>query len=368
MAETTIHPANSRIPSLDGIRAVAISLVIIGHSLGRMIGRHPAVKPWAFATPDGVGIFFVLSGFLITWLLLAEYDRTGTISFRRFYIRRCFRILPPAYAYLLFILILFLAYHLTIHWVSYLSAVFFYRDYAPGISFWATEHYWSLGVEEQFYLLWPAVLLWGLHSGGRRRAAKIAAIGIFLAPVFRVGGKLAHIAFFHHKVGMMFQDRIDALMAGALFALLAGSPAFERWFARVGKYWWFFLAYTFVISRALNATIGVDFPFTVGLTLNSISIAIWLLWLSRHPESLLGRFLNTRLLITMGVLSYSAYLWQTFFIHQGNPTFTSQMPWALLWIWVAAWLSHQIIEKPALKLRNAILRRKTSRDRKLATA
>lgn len=367
MPDSAVHLENRRIPSLDGIRAIAICCVILGHTLVRMSAAHPAIFPWASATPDGVGIFFVLSGFLITWLLLSEFERSGTISFRAFYIRRCFRILPPAYTYVLFVLVLFTAYHLPIHWKSFLSAIFFYRDYAPGKSFWPTEHYWSLAVEEQFYLLWPALLLWGLRSGGKPRAVKIAVTGIILAPILRIAGKLAHVQFFHHKVPLMFQNRIDALMAGALFALLVGNPAFERWFTRVSKYWWIFLAYTFVISRALNATLGVDFPFTVGLTLNSLAIAIWLLWLSRHPKSLLGRFLNTKLLVTMGVLSYSAYLWQTFFIHPGNPTFTNHMPWSLLWIWVVAWLSHQLIEKPSLKMRNAILRRKSTRERKLAT-
>ena len=343
-----------RIPSLDGIRAMAVWMVILLHALQRSGGNsHPIIATLIALVPDGVGIFFVLSGFLITSLLLGEYDATGTISMKAFYIRRFFRIIPPAYTYILFVLIFFPLAHFAIHWNSLVSAILFYRDYAPGVNFWATEHYWTLAVEEQFYLLWPIILLWGLRYGGRKRAAKIAFIGIILAPIFRFSGYLANIYLFDHKlpIDMMFQDRMDALMCGALLGLLAGTTVFECWFNRVSKFWFLCFAYTFIISGLCTIWIGVDFQASLGLTINSVAIMIWLYWLSQHPGSLLGRLLNTKLFTAMGVLSYSAYLWQMFFLHSANTTFVGVMPWAVIWVWVPAWLSYRLIEKPSLKLR-----------------
>jgi len=352
----------NRIPSLDGIRAVAISIVIAAHTVGRYGWPHAGTTAhrWLVGDgsgfwPDGVGMFFVLSGFLITTLLLREYERTKTISLKQFYLRRCFRILPPFYTYILFVLIFCLIEHIKIPWGSVTSAALFFRDYATGAGFWATDHLWSLAVEEQFYILWPALLIWGLRSGGRKLAARIAVVCIAMAPLLRIGGKLAHVRYFEHRVPVMFHNRMDALMCGCILAILVGEPAFERYFAKLSKFWWFFLAYTFVISHELAVLLGLRFNLSIGLTLDSISVSILMLWLIRNPQSLLGKILNSKLLTTIGVLSYSAYLWQTFFIHPSNPSVLARMPYALIWIWVAAWLSYRLIEQPALRLRDRII-------------
>lgn len=341
----------AHIPSLDGIRAVAISSVILSHIGGRY---H-----WPLGWPDAVGVFFVLSGFLITTLLLREYDRKNTISLKRFYIRRCFRILPPFYTYIFFLLIFCLIEHIAIPHVAFINAALFMRDYSTSQDFWATGHLWSLGVEEQFYILWPALLILGLKRGGRRTAAKIALACIVLAPALRIGGKLAHIGYFAHRVPQMFHCRMDALMCGCLVAILTGTPRFENFFAKISKFWWIWLAYTFVITPFLiyRFAWGEYFWMSIGLTLDAISASLLILWLARNSNSLLGRFLNTRLLTTMGVLSYSAYLWQTFFIHPANSSLLGRMPFATVWIWIAAWLSYRLIERPALQLRNRVLRR-----------
>ncbi len=351
----------SRIPSLDGIRAIAIALVIYGHTVTRFGNPSPfkaEIERTGLLWPDGVGIFFVLSGFLITTLLLREYDRSGTISIRKFYLRRCFRILPPFYAYIGFVLVFFCWIHpIQVQWKSFTMAAVFLRDYGVRPDFWATDHLWSLGVEEQFYLLWPALLYLGLRFGGRRAASKIAITCILLAPALRVGGKLAGIQFFHDRVGEMFHCRMDSLMCGCLLAILIGNPRFESGFARISKFWWCFFLYVFVLDGELTQHLGVHYRLTIGYTINAIAIALMLLWAMRNAGSPVGRILNNRLMVTAGVLSYSAYLWQTFFIRPENTSVLARMPYALVWIWVAAWLSYHFVEQPALRMRDRVLQR-----------
>src|SRR6202021_1369361 len=160
-----------RIPSLDGLRAVAILLVISLHIIQRNItslgNLKLGVPLFLLASGDGVGIFFVLSGFLITGLLLKEYDATGRINLINFYLRRTFRILPPLYTYLAFVIIFCAVIGYPLHARTIDGSALFFLDYFPGDGQWFTEHTWSLCIEEQFYLLWPVALIWALTRGGR---------------------------------------------------------------------------------------------------------------------------------------------------------------------------------------------------------
>src|SRR4051812_33176028 len=143
-----------RIPSLDGLRALSISLVLLAHfsySAGFPIHHSPVLDLYAHY---GVRIFLVISGFLITSLLLREKERTGTIDLKQFYLRRAYRLLPAAYLYLVVITILF---HESLTF-KYLVAAYMYLTSYALHSPWVLMHLWSLSVEEQFYLLWPAAL------------------------------------------------------------------------------------------------------------------------------------------------------------------------------------------------------------------
>ena len=145
-----------RIPSLDGLRAISIILVLLAHLSGT---RH-FVKSGVFEIYGNVGvrIFFVISGYLITLLLLKEHERTATISLRDFYIRRAYRILPAAYVFMLPVI---LWYARSLNRVTILAAVTYTSNYIH-VGNWILGHLWSLSVEEQFYLLLafdPAALL-----------------------------------------------------------------------------------------------------------------------------------------------------------------------------------------------------------------
>ena len=144
----------NRIPTLDGWRGIAVLLVLVGHFSGRvntgelgwltLIGLH------------GVAIFFVLSGFLITTILQREFEATGRVDLRRFYLRRFFRLMPCAWCYLLAILgPPGLLMRTIVPGRDLLSCVFFWRNYYHDSAFADafTSHFWSLAIEEQFYLV-----------------------------------------------------------------------------------------------------------------------------------------------------------------------------------------------------------------------
>ena len=167
------------IPSLDGLRAISILLVVIAHSSQNF-------SPWVNLPVGtfllfahlGVSVFFVISGFLITSLLLKEWDATGTIGLKHFYLRRAFRIFPPFYLYLVILLVLVLAgvFHTSLR--AFFFAAIYCMDYylGPGSGFVGLQHIWSLSVEEQFYLLWPAALL----LLGKRKAVYLAGFLILI--------------------------------------------------------------------------------------------------------------------------------------------------------------------------------------------
>jgi peptidoglycan/LPS O-acetylase OafA/YrhL len=179
-----------RIPSLDGLRALSIFLVLALHSLQRLEVTTPVSFLWAgiFNGGTGVFIFFVISGYLITSLLLREHEKRGSISLRGFYFRRAMRILPPLYVYVGVLLLLGLVDRLPVFRLDIVSALFFFHDYALS-RMWPLEHFWSLSIEEQFYLIWPLLLLYCLRfpgPEGRWKASKIAIAIILVSPLIRV--------------------------------------------------------------------------------------------------------------------------------------------------------------------------------------
>ena len=305
---------------------------------------------------DGVGIFFVLSGFLITTLLLREHERTGGIALGAFYLRRTLRILPPLYVYLAVVMLLSAV--LQLHQRGIAASVFFYRNMVDPPQSALTEHVWSLSLEEQFYLLWPFVFVLALKRGGRGAAAGLAAGLILAAPVVRVGVWATHLPIFAHREGYFLFARMDALMSGCLMAMLVGTPRFERLFTRVSQLWWLLPLYFFLLSGLLNAALGNAWHLTLGLTLDSLTAALFILWCARHAAHPVGRLLNAPPMVMLGVLSYSAYLWQTLFTHaEPRLGFVNELPWSLGMMPLAAWLSYTLIERPSFALRGRIVKR-----------
>jgi peptidoglycan/LPS O-acetylase OafA/YrhL len=214
-----------RIPSLDGLRALSIVLVIIAHFAGTA-HLPKSFEPIEHLGNYGVRFFFVISGFLITTLLLKEYAKTKSVSLRHFYIRRCLRILPAFYVYVGSIVVLTAIGLITLYPGDLLHALTYTMNYqnipvdipngrANG---WYLTHLWSLSVEEQFYLLWPLLFLL-LRP---RRALTLAGFVILLAPVLRAAmwRHLSPAGFdiVTTAVSRQFEAVADALATGCLLA------------------------------------------------------------------------------------------------------------------------------------------------------
>ena len=338
-----------RIPSLDGIRAVAVFTVVFCHFQQRFLFVHFLVLPI-----DGVELFFVLSGFLITSLLLREREVTGRVDLASFYQRRSLRILPPLFVYLAVVVVVCLVLGQRPPWPSLLSSAFFMSDFYDHSFF--TEHIWSLAIEEQFYLVWPLLMLWALKRGGKRFAAKVTLALIAASPLCRVGMQQSHVAWLAHAEGSIVFGRMDSLFAGCLVALWTGTRHMEGFFARTRRYWWLAPLFFFIVSPSLRLLGGNAYTFTLGYTCESLTMAYFIVWAARHAEHPVGRFLNLRPMVYLGVLSYSLYLYQSAPIH-GWAFFPRGFGpiQILLTIAVLSLLSYYFVEKPALRLK----RRKT---------
>jgi peptidoglycan/LPS O-acetylase OafA/YrhL len=374
MADAVTAPVQRprHIPSLDGLRALSVLLVIVLHTLLRNILYKDI--PFAYRLVGngslGVLIFFVISGYLISTLLLREREKTSTISLKSFYIRRAFRILPPFYAYLLFLAVLGTTGHLPgMNRRELITALTFTRNYSYHIDLWALEHTWSLCIEEQFYLLWPAVLVLStLHrkgSEGRRIATRIVLCVLVAEPFIRVLSYRYLPGF--HNMGM-FQMQADGLMFGALGALQQGHERFERIYTRATHWPWLLPVLIFLVLGTLTLTLGNYWDLTVGFTINGFLILLGLLWLVRNPASTAGRIFNQPWITWIGRLSYSLYIWQTFFLHHlnvevfGHNGWWSNFPTSWLCILAAAILSYYCVEQPALRLRDIYLRHMNWRE------
>jgi len=316
-----------RIPSLDGLRAISISLVIAGHFAGE--GFAPSfLKPYAGV---GVRVFFVISGYLISAILLKEHDRTSTIGLRKFYLRRAYRIFPAA---LFFMLIVFAVYWRTLRWYEMTIALLYIVNYFPRP--WVIGHLWSLSVEEQFYFLWPSVLKkWHQH-----RVAILLSVVAF-APVFT-----AALYYFKliHKVGLDTLPTVaDNLAVGCLAAVFA-----KRW-PRIPRYVFaaFVLAVAVIPLYDANTASRTFLLLFVVNPLLIVAIAGILIHVVQNPY----RILNIAPVVWVGQISYSLYLWQQPFMNARSP-----LRYGIFGALAVACVSFYLVERPFLRYRDGRVR------------
>lgn len=314
-----------RIPSLDGLRAISILLVIVGHLA--MVNHVPGDYFASYARM-GVNIFFVISGFLITSILCKEEARTSLIDLPNFYLRRAYRIFPAAFVFMTAMAIFFWR---QLHWYNLAAAFFYLANFDFGRP-WIFGHLWSLGVEEQFYLVWPSIL----KRWFRRRIAILVGI-LVMVPVGQ-----AMLYYFKVRYGNIgtFPGVAGFLAAGCLVAVMA--PRVPR----VKPY----IAFLMLLAVVLVPLVPLD---TKSRTLLVTFILNPVLYLSTaglllHVVQVPYAFLNWRPVSWLGRISYSLYLWQEPFC--GNPSLHS-----VLWVFPAlalACLSYYFIELPMLRRRD----------------
>jgi len=314
-----------RIPTLDGWRGIAILLVIFDHlQLSTPVSRHPFQATGTY----GVALFFVLSGFLITSKLIDERQSTGKISLRNFYIRRFFRLMPAAWVFLLSISVLG---RIPGKYLHLLGCLLFVENYVTQHhGSWVFGHFWSLSIEEQFYLFWPAMFIFM----GKKRAGIFAAVISISIALYRFN-VLSGLSW-SQTAGTEFHA--DALLIGCLSAMLPRIHL-RAW------YFWPLIAAFFAYLRH---------PVTVAPFGCVVVIALLLLTTTTFPESV--AFLEWRLLKWVGTLSYSLYLWQQVFVRfPGFPTLSS-VPFRLCLTLAFSILSYTCIEQPCIRFGTRFLR------------
>ncbi|MTE23271.1 acyltransferase [Microbacterium sp. ZXX196] len=295
------------VPSLDGIRCVAVLIVFVGHGL-----TVPGLWPGHL----GVTIFFFLSGYLITTLLRREVDRSGRIALGKFYLRRALRILPPAYITIALAVIIGAigilpstqnGWGIAAEFLNVTNYYMIWVNSTEGLPP-ETSMLWSLAVEEHFYLIFPAVLILLL-----RRRLNYRQIGYILvgACVLAVGWRVFLAAGdpTFYRMYIASDTRFDGLLAGAAMALLwnpaLGDRAPFNVPDRVIRFWLSPVAVVTIIAASL-------LPNVIRLTIADSIIYVALVplfWLVIvHPEGAVGRVLNHRVVAHIGVLSFSIYL------------------------------------------------------------
>jgi peptidoglycan/LPS O-acetylase OafA/YrhL len=338
--------STGRVPCLDGLRAVSIGLVLFAHSV------RPPGSPFAgyrrFAQPAAVGVdvFFVISGFLITLLLLREHDRTGRVSLRGFYTRRALRILPAYLALLAFVAVLAWTGAISPRPIDWVAALTYTTNFVQDRC-WDLGHAWSLSVEEHFYLAWPAVLL----LLGPRRGLVLLAVALFAAPAIRVGlWKLAGPD--PDFLNYVTPTRYEAIGYGCLLAFAARHPLTWRVARRVAPVAGLGVLAVAGLIAASEIYLCRSWKFTVvpGRTSAAVLITAGVFLCLAAPRSLVARALELRLVVLVGVLSYSLYLWQQPFL-KDSPAWWCRWPQCLVLAVAAAVACHLLVERPFLRLK-----------------
>jgi peptidoglycan/LPS O-acetylase OafA/YrhL len=344
----------AHVAALDGVRALAVSSVVAFH-LG---------MTWAPGGYLGVDVFFVLSGFLITALLLSERDTNGRISLGRFYARRALRLLPALLAVLgaLWLFTTVTVVGDSAHRVrgDGLAALFYFANWraafghAPFLGFMG--HAWSLSIEEQFYAVWPLLVVGALAlRGGRRSLVLVLAVaGTVVPPLLRLAwwdGSAATMTRLYYGL----DTRADALFAGAVLAVIVASGRLP-----VGR-----------LARSLYAALALGALAVLGLlvatmprsdaslyrgamSLVAVSAVALIAHLLASPRGPLGRVLSFPPLAALGKISYGVYLWHW-------PVIVATNPWGrtggalvakaaiALGLSIVSWW---VVERPFLRLKD----------------
>lgn len=342
------------IPSLDGFRTVSFLIVFLAHA------RLNAVIPGPF----GVTVFFFLSGYLISTLLRREQDKTGGFSLWRFYVRRVLRILPPFY---LVLGLVFLGTALGVvpppsepesvralllHYANYYIVAHDHNGLPLG-----TGVYWSLAVEEHFYLLFPGLyylLCKWTESRSKQSLVLLLLCGLVLAwrCYLVMGGHATNV----YRTGMASDARFDSLLFGCVLALTENPILDQSAFSeRVWKRFLFPLGmFGLLFCFALRNEV---FRETFRYTLQGLSLIPLFVCAVRYPGWWPIRPLNWRPVAYLGALSYSLYL-----VHQlvmgmidlrlgwgvGQALLAFALSFAL------AWTIFQLVEKPCARLRRRL--------------
>ena len=351
-----------KIRSLDGLRAISILLVILAHAsdtMPRVLTDNLLFSVVLSNSQLGVRVFFVISGYLITTLLMAEKGKKGNVNLKHFYARRILRIFPPFYAYIIVIIILkvFFVPDIVNSYTAILFAALYlwnYKHLFPGGSLayydkglWYLGHFWTLAMEEQFYIFWPVTFL----KMRKRALIKLLIAILIIMPLLRV---ITYFAFTASRgqITMMLHTGGDTLLIGCLGALLEKTVKFQSWIRYMQHYYIILpvIAFLFIISPYLSLHYKGSYYLTLGISLDNICIFVFLFWCI-YSNNAFTKLLNSKVFVTVGVLSYSLYIWQQLFIANYYNVWFVKFPVNIIVAFIVAAGSYYLIEKPVLRFK-----------------
>jgi len=338
-------------PELDGLRGVAVLGVMVFHS-GLIVGG------WL-----GVDLFFALSGFLISTLLLEEHAETGRIHFGRFYLRRALRLLPALVTLVAVLTLVLLATTSREHRIylalSVVAVLFYFANWVEpfGIPLaWGFAHTWSLAIEEQFYLVWPITMAGLLHFVRRRVAISVIVVcSAILAFIYRM--VLARAGASHIRLFEGSDTHADSLLIGCSLAFLMSwnlLPSDRR--SRLVIKGLAPLSLLTLLVLFVRARYPIDYVEHGASTFTALC-AVMIIADVLSPRSLLAPVLRNWLLVRTGRVSYGLYLWhQPIFFALGIYAYRPiASPWIIAVGWIAtagiSLISFAVIEQPALRLK-----------------
>lgn len=349
-------------PQLDGLRAISILAVLSFHTNGKILGTVFGPNGWL-----GVNLFFVISGFLITNILMQEWAATGKISFKNFYVRRLLRI-APAFYFRMFVSGIFAFFQRVPTVPALIVSSLYLADYDLALNLGnvigsGLEFTWSLAVEEKFYFLWPLTLL----LFNRRLTTVIVAL---IAACMTWKMWLIHQNVSWLRISGAFDTRFDCILWGCLASMIWCRPdrfvSMHRCFGTrfsapvlLGFLW--IILHTAGAPAAATTQTQSSMLWLVAEPLFNIASAGIVLAVMINSQSVMSRVFSTRPLVWIGKLSYSLYLWHSFVIAQILNHAELFKPLGLAGLelieiagsFACASISYYCVERPFLKLKSS---------------
>lgn len=345
------------LPALDGLRAIAVILVFIYH-----------LPFTSFYLPSGwlgVDVFFVLSGFLITSLLISEYHKSQTINLKNFYIRRFLRLLPALILLLIIVNIISLTQSTEIQQQTQLDSIFaltytsnWYFAFNPSPPLYL-QHTWSLAIEEQYYLFWALIVAVMLAKEMGVKRLMILAIAVALASFIWRLFLIFPLEASHERIYFGLDTRLDGLLLGSALGCFVHTYWYQRIQTKIKDGVNNYLAIASLVALPLMARYGAKTlisEFIIIIPLVNMITLYLILYLIAQPKNRLIAILENPILVRIGKLSYGIYLYHIVIIRifGGMLEIPQDLKFIIVFILtiILAEISFRLVESPILRLKH----------------
>ncbi|WJG10458.1 acyltransferase [Aliiglaciecola sp. LCG003] len=346
----------SKIKGFNGIRALAALTVVFTHiGAYRFLEHHNYISRELIQSFDGsagVQAFFILSGFLITYLLVKEYHRTGTVSLYNFYLRRTLRIFPLYFLVVFLIGILHFFGSGVTNGESILFSIFYIYNFIP--KEWYSSvlgHTWSLAVEEHFYLIWPFVFITMAKYPSKLVKYLVMFIGIsIISNIVLQSIEYVRQSFFIGRFSFIAGANIAY---GCILALAISSSVRRKSVERILASSWLLILGLLLWQCALWLP---KLQYLPSVYIRGVGLAICIAWIFLNQSSLLVRVLEFRPLNYLGEVSYGIYMYQGFYLATGpyraaGQTWPISQEIGLVLLVITVPISFHLFERPITKLK-----------------